>query len=626
VIAALVRKELRALAPFVLLVALVWGLDFLIVPVSEFPDAKPLSEWTEDVVGSEFNGLALFVVAFSLAMGLLVGERDRGTLELLDSLPVSRTAVFAVKTATAVAVLACGPLVTAAVAASFHALSRDSLDPGFHPGILVASVFLHTFQSVVFLAWGLLLSFLRRLAWIAAALVYLALLLLREIDPATGILDPMSLSVMSFEGQAWIPPWRLLAVQGAIAAALTAAAWGLFLGAGEHILRAGAALRETRGGRLLLGAISVASVCAWLVVAGVRSRGEPAEGATPVETPSPVSRLTTDAYVFTFPVSLQERAARLAAAAASIDDRVRLFFGAESLGGITVDATGIRVSSGASGLATWKAVRLDLADASDDADAVAVLGHETAHVYAAALADRRGRTPFVDEGLAGYVEGRWFRPVAFRERRERMAAVLHARKLVDFEELMDPERVTDRMDPDVVYPLGAVFVSALVADHGDGAPARVLRALGREDVPELDGLEQWQDAFQAAGFDLDAVVDRFYAMLDEAAAQNAALVSELPRPRGRVEADDARVTVTAQLDGEAKPGQRTACRFRSDRDEPRERFFLEGGEGARCWANRRSFTGGVVHYQLGLYDPRVGIVWEPWSEAPLAAAGRRRAP
>jgi ABC-2 family transporter protein len=622
VIAALLRKELRALAPFVLLVTLLWGLDLVLVPISEFPDAKPLSEWVEDVIGSEFNGLAVFVVAFSLAMGLLVGERDRGTLELLDSLPVSRTSVFAVKLAAAVGILACGPIATVVVAAFFHALSRDSLDPGFHPGTLAASVFLHTFQSMVFLAWGLFLSFLRRLAWIAAALLYLTLVLLRELDPALAVLDPMSLSVMSFEGQAWLPPWRLLAVQAAIAAVLTALAWLLFLGAGERLLRAGAALRETRGGRLFLGALSVGAVCAWMVVGAVRSRGE-AEAAPDGEAPSPVSRLTTEAYVFTFPESLQERARTLAASAGSVDDTVRRFFGAERLGGITVDATGIRASAGASGLALWKSVRLDLGAAEDTEDAAAVLGHETAHVYAAALSDRRVRTPFFDEGLAEYIEGRFFRPPAFRERHERLAAVLHARKLDDFEDLMDPERVTERMDPDVVYPLGATFVSALVEVYGDDAPARVLRALGRENVPELDGMEQWQDAFQEAGFDLDAAADHFYARLDEAVARHAALVDDLPRPRGRLQREAGTVAVVAELDGPVRPGQTTTCRFRSDRDEPRERFFLGGSEGGRCWATRGSFTSGVVHYQLGLYDARVGTVWEPWSEAPLAGAGRR---
>ena len=613
-IASLARKELRALAPFVVLIMLIWGGDLLVVPLSDFADQKPLDTWIEEIQGDSFHGIVLFLVAFSLAMGLLVGERDRGTLELLDSLPVSRTQVFAVKVAVGLLVLAAGPVTAAASAALFHAVSRSSLDDTFHAGVLGASVLLHSFHAAVFFCWGLLLSFLRRFAWIAAALIYLGLSLLVEVDPGLSIFDPMSLSTMSFEGQRWLVPWRLLALQAALAALALAAAWRLFVGSGDGILRGLGALGTSRAGRYVLVAATVAAVGLWTAVAVIRMPHEPASHTAE---PRALSRLATEAYVFTFPSAAQHAATDLARRADGIDERVRSFFGSPRLGGIVVDASGIRASAAADGLATWKTIRLDLGTGGDGDDLAAVLGHETAHVYASALSDRRLDLPFVDEGLAEYVENRLFRDEGRRGWNERRAAILRARRQVDFEELMDPERLRRRLDPDVVYPLGEAFVAALVSSYGDGAPAAVLHALGRKDAPRLSGLELWQDAFGEAGFDLDRVVDEFYATLDEAVARHRAAIDALPRVRGRLETKDARVGITIDPPPDALAPRRSLCRFRRDADEAREDFFGEGVVDGSCWAPRAAFPSGVVQYQLGLFDPGIGIVWEAWSEAPL---------
>ena len=46
-------------------------------------------------------------------------------------------------------------------------------------------------------------------------------------------------------------------------------------------------------------------------------------------------------------------------------------------------------------------------------------------------------------------------------------------------------------------------------------------------------------------------------------------------------------------------------------------FFGGGVVDGTCWARRTAFPSGVVQYQLGVFDPAVGTVWEAWSEAPL---------
>ena len=346
-------------------------------------------------------------------------------------------------------VLGSGPLMGVFEACVFHALSRNSLDPDFHPKILGASLFLHAVQAFVFFAWGLLLSFLRRFAWVAAALVYLALKTLRDVDPAFGLLDPRALTPPSFTGQQWVAPWRLLGVQAALAVAALALAGWLFCGAGERLLRVQDHLRQRRSGRLLLAATALTALVAWAWVIG---RKVHEEASTPAAPPTRISRLATHTYVFTFPAGLGDRAAALARESDAVHERVRRFLSAEPVGRITVNGTGIRASAGAEGLASWKTIRLDLPHQASADELVATLGHETVHVYAAALSDGRLQTPFVNEGLARYLEDRLFHPPAQAARTRLRAAILRARRQVDFEELMDSTRLQRRYDPDVVSP------------------------------------------------------------------------------------------------------------------------------------------------------------------------------
>ncbi len=142
----------------------------------------------------------------------------------------------------------------------------------------------------------------------------------------------------------------------------------------------------------------------------------------------------------------------------------------------------------------------------------------------------------LSEGLASYVEYRLFYPPGAEEEYQLIAAAARARREVKTEELLDLEKLAAERDENQVYPLGRAFIEVLVRRHGDGAPARVLSALGRKDAPEgLDGALAWQDAFQTAGIDLSQVFDDFFAYLDEQVERRREVIDSLPRPRGAVE-------------------------------------------------------------------------------------------
>ena len=128
---SLFRKELRSLRPFLALVLFFVALNWVFLGLSEFPDQYPLSKLlSDDNRGS--TQFMMFIVALALAAGLLVRERDEGTLAFLDALPVSRAQVFGVKLVLALGVLWVLPVSDWIFNATIYSWSRTSLDSRFH--------------------------------------------------------------------------------------------------------------------------------------------------------------------------------------------------------------------------------------------------------------------------------------------------------------------------------------------------------------------------------------------------------------------------------------------------------------------------------------------------------------
>jgi hypothetical protein len=269
------------------------------------------------------------------------------------------------------------------------------------------------------------------------------------------------------------------------------------------------------------------------------------------------------------------------------------------------------------GLAHWEKIQMDL-NVSEDVDVLhAILGHETTHVYLDRLSDSRlsdafSSTRFFHEGVASYVEYRLFRPEEDIDSLWSVAAVTRARKQVDFGTLVDDARLRTELDTNLVYPLGEVFVEALVACYGPVSVGKITRALARDDAPEdLSGQELWRDAFQACDYNLETVLDTFYAKLDEQVERHRELIENLPRVRGAVEVEGDDVVVRAVW--EPIDGWRPVCRFRQAEDTPdRQYIFRMGDENDEFRVGVYSFPDGTCWYQLGLTDGNERVIYEPW--------------
>jgi ABC-type transport system involved in multi-copper enzyme maturation permease subunit len=615
---SLLRKELRSIAPFFGLVLFFNALSWIFILLTEFPDQFPLSKILKPEEGGE---IVPFALAFALASGLLVRERDEGTLAFLDALPVSRVRMFWVKVGLALSVLTLLPLSDFILKAAIHALSRTSLEAHFQWPLLVTGLLLDTASCFVYFSLGLALSFLRRFSLLAMGLLVCAYLLLKELQtPFVPLLNIFSLSEPIYRGQHWQIPGAKLAVQLIGACACLAIALASFVLMGDAAERFADRARRKRGAWLVAGVATVLAVIVWLGLFFIWIWRAHVSEQTEVHYSSwTVGRARTARYLFVYPENEAGAISPLLDEADRVEARVRAFLGAKPIKQIEVNMTGSAPHT--AGQAHWKKVQIDLNASGRDLESlVPVLGHETTHVYMdhesqSHLGDDFNSTRFFHEGVASYVEYHLFRPPEKLPQIRRVAATMRARREVKFEELLDGTQLMRKRDLDLVYPLGEVFAAALVKRYGDAAPGRVVKAFGRSDAPkDLKGFELWQDVLQSCGYNLSDVENAFYKELDDAAAKERAFIATLPRIRGAVQKSATRIGVRATYTGKA-PGK-LVCRFRPRTDTPERLYeyaFSETGD--LFWVDKSDYTEASLWYQLGW---RVGeasqIIYEPWVE------------
>ncbi len=615
------RKEIRSMLPFLVLALVIPGLGLAYELLAGFPNMKPWERtYQEFVISPEAGNVILSLFVLALASGLLIREHDEGTMEFLDSLPVSRTRVFVVKICLAMLVIFLLTVLDASTTLVLHALSRTSVDRQFHITFWLTAVGMRLGQAFVVLSLGAACSFLRRFGWLLMGILVWTYLLLHEVVPGIAVLNVFALADPQMEGESWTIPRRLLTVQLGLGAVLMLVAYVLFLGGGDVLMRGFRRLARSRVGNALLlsGSVAVGLVGFSLFVRTMKDQIDSDDRAAPgevtVEYPSwSTSRARSRHYEFIYPTNMTGRATALVAAADPVYEKVRQFFEAEEGPPVVVDATSSLPRH--AGLAYWEKIRLNLATGDAQPMLESVLGHETAHVFLERLSDSRlteqfNSTRLFHEGVATYVEYALFPAGRDVGELRRVAAVMRQRDEVHIEELVDSALLAARRDGNLVYPLGELLVAELADRHGPQAIGKIARSMAREDAPErLAGLDLWRDVFQACGYNFEHVLDGFYRRLDEEVERHRDFVDGVPRVRGALESDGEQVTV--EIHWEAVEGWLPICRFRQE-EEDAERFYMEGLEEGTFVAWRDDFPSSTVWYQVGLRHVDGTVIYEPW--------------
>jgi ABC-type transport system involved in multi-copper enzyme maturation permease subunit len=618
---SLLRKEMRSLAPFAGLVLFFVALNCGDILITKFPDQYALA----DLIKQDGAGQAMmFMVAFALAASLLVREGDEGTLAFLDALPLSRARVFFTKTALALGVLWLLPLSDLILKAMLCSWSRTSLEPQIRWPPLLTGALLDAASCFVYLSLGLALSFLRRFSLLLLGVFFCAYLLLQERQvPLVPLFNIFSLGDPVFQGRRWLVPAAKLAVQLGLGVICLGIALGAFQMMGDAARRF-AERAKRRWMVVLLGGVgTVLAVLIWVGLLLYWGEREGADRNVKVRYEDwPTGRARTARYQFLYPENQAGLVDKFLDRADAIESRVRQFLHAQPIPWIVADLTGSDPHT--AGVAHWKQVQIDLSAAGASLEELAaVLAHETTHVLIdheceGRISDDFNTTRFFHEGLASYVEYHLFRPPEQLARLRRVAATLHARHEVKFEELIDSGALGRKRDTELVYPLGEVFVDALVKRYGEAMVGQVIRAFARPGAPtDLKGAELWRDVLQACGANLSEVEDLFFSELDQAAAEHSGFIKSLPRLRGAVQPEAGYLVVRAKFEGPAPAA--ILCRFRPGADTPERLYeYAFGQEPGVFRVQRAGYPERSFWYQLGWRAPGASQpIYEPWVETAL---------
>ncbi len=619
----LIAKELRALLPMIWFVVCVELVGVMATFGTEFPDLKTLTTQLDPAKGASDLAAGVIIIAVLISTGLLVRERDDGTLRFLDGLPVSRTRLFAGKVIAALIVLAAMIAFEASLVGWFHLLSRDSLEAAFPWQIMGTYVGVHGVLAFTCLGIALALSFLRRWLFLALALIAWLFVLGKEWRlPHLDLFDPFALAKPVLHDGRWQVPPANLAVQLAIGAVGLAIALAGFHALGDGARRFARAFARSRVLRVLAALGVVFIPIAWIALFARIAPTLAAEhedwnpGAA-----DPVITAATARYSFLHRQSRTDPAQQLVERADAVHDQVAHFLHAPAASGaITVDTTSLLARHNA-GQAYWKKVRMRLGDDADEN--AAVLGHETTHIYLDLLSEFRASqsfesTRFFHEGLASYVEFRFFRTPERLKGFRRAGVVADHWERVPFELLAKDADFGRSRNPDLVYPLGELFCAAIVASYGDEALPKIARALGRRDAPKgLEAADLWQDALQSCGFSLEKVLAEWRASLDRLAEEDREFLATLPRVQATVEVANTELIIRPAFDGVAPGSLVCVCRPSDDAAEY-EYDYPARGEDGTFRVPRALFARGTFWYQLGWrVDGAAMSLLDSWKEVPV---------
>lgn len=619
----LILKELRNLSPLLPLFLLFFCADVIFQPLS-----KPLDEltWYELHSGLKTDSVEPFLL---YAMGLILGfslfarEFEERTIEFLQTLPVTRLQIFLAKWSAASSVIV---LISGLRELSYWALQLPnvaSLGQQFDLFTALKVMLLSVITGSLGLAHGLLFSFGRQFGLLALAFLGWGLGQLKELLPELSYLDPLSVAEPSYFGSTLLMPWKTIGVHLLLAVFCLFCAQYLWSARGQQgtrLMMVGFKKWSKTVGCLTTLACVVLFVL-W-VATSEDSEDEPKEGG--VQYPSyATARLATEHYNFTFPVSLRQRALKLAARADEIYGHDLSMLGnPDREAPIIADLTD--VSGEHLGIASTEKLRMDIAQNEEPELLEHVLSHETSHVLCRRLSGRRGKDysnalAFFNEGTAEYVAFSLVKSSRDLRGARRQAVAMKMRHELTFAQVADAGAMAKRFEGSVDYTLGELWAAALVECYGEQALAKVWKSVGREGGPkDLDTLEFWRDTLQAAGMSFEVVRSTWLAKLKRLEEEEAEFLQALPKVRGRAKRSGDKVMITGGCDREWPPDfVRLVVRIRAEHsEESRVLETLTDFTPERFEVQVPRSYGRTFDYQFGiLFSDDAYPFWEEWKSA-----------
>lgn len=626
---AVLWKEWMSLRPFAWLLFALFLIGLILIQATEYFDQYPM--WDKVMSDPATVSSVTFILALVVALGLVVRESDEGTLRYLDGLPVRRLTVYFCKWLVAVALILAVNLLWSVEGLVYDWFSRESNSPPTPWRSIGIFVVLEMFLGVFFVTVLVCFSFLRRWALLAIGGVFWMVYGMISLQvPFAELLNPFQLIQTPAEIEA---RWEWPVLQLGVLTGLLVIAW--WVGYAIFSLRLGWArvvqriLRETWWGKLAGGCSFVLIAVVWLgfltVISWEEGMEEVEAAVARVEAEEELvasgNHILTDEsahFRFIYRGKNEKRMKRVIARADPVFVAVADYLEVPEemrRGLITVDLSSPLASHNA-GQAYWKKIRMALParpgkGKQREAETIAILGHEVTHVFIDQLTQGRLEESFnsarwFHEGLASYVEFRFFREAGADEEYRRWVGLASHWGEVHFSELVDNVALSRRRDPFLAYPAGFLWCESLVRVYGDGAPAQLLAAIGREGGPaKLGGMRLWRDAFLACDFDLERVRSDFRKQLALLREEYRELGEELPEVTGGTAVrKEGQIVVTPEWPddwtGLVPEGVEAVCRFRPRQDAPPMQWrYSKVGEGDTFEVSALQFLTKEIGFQVG---------------------------
>lgn len=540
--------------------------------------------------------LSLGTLCFLVGQYILRSEFQDGTIHFLDALPLSRRQVFLAKFLTGLGLTCFFSLAHTGLLLLTSFISTGKPSTLLVSGYAVSNLILFA----LFYALGALLTWLGGLG---VGVLYALVSILTAVFLANARMRALLGPFVHLE-PGFAPSPSLQAVGVVLTLGLSVLSAVLFVRAGSKAApRPKAKKRRTKRPELT-GALALVG---WTVLlgnahqlfnhtkAGLQKKSYVVHSSPPAVYRAPDRAAAT----------------KLLEALPDIDARVGRLFP-----GVTRPAVHLELLAAGkfhAGYFTGSKIRVAL-----DAHAEETLAHELAHAYAFALSGRLGdamhrHALFFLEGLAVWAAAEALGSRDGPDRMHAWAAAIARQERGHFDELFDFAQRAARYDPYELYPLGTLFVEALVQSHGAAPLPCILRRLRAQARAAVEGRTLWNSIAARCGLDLPRIETAYRLLRTQAVDQHDDPYFDDRRPTlfaqpviaaGR---DTPRLEVTGNY---ARPPP-LVCRFRpfeSDGLGELEEYAVIGGD---CRVSAAA-TGQRMFYQVGYRLPQGYSVFQPW--------------
>ena len=602
---SLASKEVHHLRP---LIYAILAIDLIGVMDSFFNQSPDTLSWIDFslLMGPEFTGYSAVFLAIGVIAGYMIfsQEREQGTLSFLWALPIRRYQVFLIKLCTALVLLSGVGLFGSLLSFWIQSFGVNTiLQAQFSWLIFWWEMGLESVLYAIGLCYGALVSYYR----IPGILFLLALWLLTsflvQFDPSLDFLSFNILLDPEFRGTEILlakKAWLVQSIAALLCLVSAGILWTRF--AEPNIISSHPSIRLTR----FIYVLSAIGLFLFILGYGATQILPGGVFNTEGRRDRGLETILTEYFEISYLRVDQDRARVLAAEVDQLSLSVQELLGATFSERILVDLTD--ESTNHLGIAGWKRLRVGRRALTNSDERHHVFVHESAHVLADQIADRRlsghaNYTKFFNEGLAEWVSYEILGIEDTRTALSLLAAAAWHRLDMRIDDFLYWSSFSALFDENLIYALGESWVSTLAEVCGEQAPGNVLRAIGRADVSQrLSGKRFWQDALQHAGCDVSAVNSRFALTMKELKSASEVI----PTVTGAVSFDEFDIIFNLSLSSTIPDKSFTV--FVRVRDNPRvgpagiatSTARVKNGNSVELTIPKGIISGERFQYQLGV--------------------------